>query len=147
LADEGDALFPDRVTIPDPASDSPLGDPYAEVPGKTFFDDAELQNYIHAPHQKWNECNTDKVFPGGDQSPAPDQAPSHSSHTLLASAIEKSPAGIMMLAGRQDAIVIAEGTSLVLQNLTWNNVQGLQCVMYDLTLQYLTDSSPFLHQS
>lgn len=116
--------FQDRVTIPDPALHSPLGDPYANVPSHTFFDNTDLQSYIHAPQTKWNQC-VRAVFPHGDASLPPDESPSYV-HSILASAIEKSPAGLMILSGRQDAMVMTDGTSLILQNLTWNNLQGFQ---------------------
>lgn len=122
LTDEVISL--DRVTIPDPALHSPLGNPYAPVQASNFFDNPDLQAYIHAPPEKWNQC-VRAVFPHGDTSLPPDEFPSFA-HSILAGAIEKSPAGLMILSGRQDAMVITDGTSLILQNLTWNNLQGFQ---------------------
>lgn len=85
-----------NIDIPDPSTDSPLGSPNggdAQYSHKTFFDNYDLQTYIHAPHKKWIECAT--VFPNDDQSTYPDATPSYDK-SIMANVIEKSKKFIVM---------------------------------------------------
>lgn len=72
------------------------------------------------------QCNTG-VFVNGDQSPPPDASPSYSSN-ILANIVEKSTSGMIIMQGDEDALIITEGASVALQNLTWNGGQGFRCV-------------------
>ncbi|KDN53496.1 alpha/beta-hydrolase [Tilletiaria anomala UBC 951] len=95
---------------------------------RTFYDNYDLQNYIHAPHKKWNVCNQG-VFPNGDHSPAPD------TNGVLQKVIEKSPAQrTVIINGQKDGLIISNGTSLALQNLTWNGGQGFSKSPFATTL-------------
>jgi carboxypeptidase D len=124
-----------NIDTPTPDPNSPLGYPNSgneQYLHNTFFDNYDLQTYIHAPHQKWVECAT--VFPTGDKSKKPDRQPDFS-HSILATTIEKSKKFIIMN-GNLDGLLITNGTSLALQNLTWNNAQGFSKApltpLYDL---------------
>ncbi|PWN38481.1 alpha/beta-hydrolase, partial [Meira miltonrushii] len=125
-----------NIDIPSPDPNSPLGYPNsgaAQYLHKTFFDNYDLQTYIHAPHQKWVECAV--VFVADkDTSKKPDRQPNFN-HSILANIIEKSKNFIIMN-GDLDGLLITNGTSLALQNLTWNNAQGFSkppvTPLYDL---------------
>ncbi|UZJ56140.1 hypothetical protein CBS101457_005460 [Exobasidium rhododendri] len=113
-----------RITTPDPAPTSPLGQPNggtAQNDYKTFFDNAALQSYINASHKKWNQCNV--VFVNGDQSLPPDASPTYSKN-ILTNIVEKSAAGMIIMQGQEDSLIITNGTSISLQNLTWHGTQG-----------------------
>lgn len=122
-------LFPaaDNIDIPDPSTLSPLGNPNGgaaayKIP--TFFDNKDIQKYINAPSKKWVECAL-KVFVGeeGDTSPPPDQDPSFKNN-ILADVIEAGASDFIIMQGQLDALIITNGTSISLQNLTWNGAQG-----------------------
>ncbi|EIN04304.1 alpha/beta-hydrolase [Punctularia strigosozonata HHB-11173 SS5] len=85
-----------------------------------YFDRADVKAAIHAPaNVDWTECSNESVFGrGGDQSLPP-------AFTVLPNAIEKSQRSVIVH-GLADFILIAEGTRIVLQNMTWNGLQGFQ---------------------
>jgi len=58
------------------------------------------------------------VFPDGDNSLPP-------AFTVLPNVIEKSVRSVIVH-GLADFILIAEGTRIVIQNMTWNGLQGFQ---------------------
>lgn len=114
----------DRISRAAEPEIDPLGFSYTGAQGPTWFDNVELQKYIHAPIKKWNICQKG-VFPHGDKSGPPNQTPSFD-HSILGSVIEQSSAGVILLSGREDAILMTDGTSLLLQNLTWSQQQGFR---------------------
>lgn len=122
------ALIPDNIDTDDNSDHNPLGNANAPqavaFSTPTFFDNKDLQNYIHAPHQKWVYCN-DQVFPQHDQSLPPDQKPSYKNN-ILASVIENSKSEFIVMQGQLDGLIITNGTSIALQNLTWNGEQGFR---------------------
>ncbi|PIL36469.1 hypothetical protein GSI_00158 [Ganoderma sinense ZZ0214-1] len=83
-----------------------------------YFDRPEVKAAIHAPNVTWAECSDIDVFPRGDNSLPP-------AFTVLPNAIEKSKRAVVVH-GLADFILIAEGTRIVLQNMTWNGLQGFQ---------------------
>ncbi|KAI0773570.1 alpha/beta-hydrolase [Fomes fomentarius] len=84
-----------------------------------YFDRPEVQAVIHAPaNVTWAECSDVRVFPRGDRSLPP-------AFTVLPNAIEKSARSVIVH-GLADFILIAEGTRIVIQNMTWNGLQGFQ---------------------
>ncbi|KAI1792554.1 alpha/beta-hydrolase [Ganoderma leucocontextum] len=83
-----------------------------------YFDRPEVKAAIHAPNITWAECSDINVFPRGDASLPP-------AFTVLPNAIEKSKRAVVVH-GLADFILIAEGTRIVLQNMTWNGLQGFQ---------------------
>lgn len=106
-----------QMTFPNPPN--VLGDPTdPEASSKsTWFDNKELQAYIHAPSKKWNLCN-DGVFPQGDASPPPD-------HTVLGKVIDRAPSKRTIIAnGDLDGLIMTNGTALGLQNLTFGGQRG-----------------------
>lgn len=105
-----------------------------QTAAERFLNDVNVQNYIHAPHQKFEMCKD--VFSQGnlDQSDAGDSTPSYA-HSLFAQMIEFCGKFVIM-AGALDGLVLSEGVKLALQNLTWNGGQGFRAPpsipLYDL---------------
>ena len=62
---------------------------------------------IHAPNVSWELCSSDPVFPNTDASPS-------TALSVLPSVIEKSNRTVIVH-GRADFILIAEGTRIVIQ--------------------------------
>jgi carboxypeptidase D len=94
-----------------PATQSPI-----------YFARADVAAAIHAPAGvTWNECNgPDAVFANGtDASP-------NSAFGALPRAIERAPRGAVIMAGLADFNLLAGGTRIILQNMTWAGAQGFQ---------------------
>ncbi|KAJ7618473.1 alpha/beta-hydrolase [Roridomyces roridus] len=84
-----------------------------------YFDRTDVKQAIHAPvNVDWTECSNINVFPRGDASPP-------TSFTVLPNVIAKS-ARTVIVHGLADFILIAEGSRIVIQNMTWNGLQGFQ---------------------
>ncbi|KAJ7928492.1 alpha/beta-hydrolase [Mycena leptocephala] len=84
-----------------------------------YFNRLQVQDAIHAPHIVWNSCATRSVYlPGGDQSIP-------STLSVLPNVIEKSER-VVIVHGLADFILVAEGTRIAIQNMTWNGAQGFQ---------------------
>jgi len=84
-----------------------------------YFNRTDVQDAIHAPHIVWNSCATRSVYlPGGDQSIP-------STLSVLPNVIEKSER-VVIVHGLADFILVAEGTRIAIQNMTWNGAQGFQ---------------------
>ncbi|KZV67084.1 alpha/beta-hydrolase [Peniophora sp. CONT] len=85
-----------------------------------YFDRQDVKEAIHAPTDvTWSECSNIDVFPHGDASEPP------ALNGVLQNVIEKSNRTVVVH-GLGDFILIAEGTRVVLQNMTWNGLQGFQ---------------------
>ena len=86
-------------------------------PGATlYFNRTDVQKAIHAPTQPWQVCVLD-VLPNDD---SPD-----SSLSVLPGVIEKLNRTIIAH-GQLDYVLIANGSLLAIQNMTWNGAQGFQ---------------------
>ncbi|EMD41126.1 hypothetical protein CERSUDRAFT_149813 [Gelatoporia subvermispora B] len=84
-----------------------------------YFDREDVKRAIHAPLDvDWTECSNIDVFVRGDYSLPP-------AFTVLPSVIEQSERAVIVH-GLADFILIAEGTRIVIQNMTWNGLQGFQ---------------------
>ncbi|PFH45326.1 hypothetical protein AMATHDRAFT_71834 [Amanita thiersii Skay4041] len=84
-----------------------------------YFDRDDVKKAIHAPSTvKWEECSEINVFPKGDGSLPP-------ALSVLPNVIEKNQRTVI-IHGLADFILIAEGTRIVIQNMTWNGMQGFQ---------------------
>lgn len=81
-----------------------------------YFNRTDVQNAINAPVQPWQECS-DGVFLNED---SPDSALS-----VLPGVIEKLNRTIIAH-GQLDYVLIANGSLLAIQNMTWNGAQGFQ---------------------
>ncbi|KII96198.1 hypothetical protein PLICRDRAFT_97575 [Plicaturopsis crispa FD-325 SS-3] len=84
-----------------------------------YFDRKDVKEAIHAPvNVTWTECSDGDVFVGGDHSLPP-------AFTVLPNVIEKSKRAVIAH-GLADYVLIAEGTRVVIQNMTWGGKQGFQ---------------------
>ncbi|KAF8335892.1 alpha/beta-hydrolase [Cantharellus anzutake] len=84
----------------------------------TYFARKEVQNAIHAPNIEWNECTRD-VFVNGQDNSVPSML------SVMPNVIEKSERTVVMH-GLLDFLLIAEGTRIAIQNMTWGGLQGFQ---------------------
>ncbi|KAH0586845.1 Serine-type carboxypeptidase F [Termitomyces sp. J132] len=84
-----------------------------------YFDREDVKKAIHAPtNVTWEECSSINVFPNGDASLP-------SALSVLPNVIENNNRTVI-IHGLADFILIAEGTRIVIQNMTWNGEQGFQ---------------------
>ncbi|KAF8959451.1 alpha/beta-hydrolase [Flammula alnicola] len=91
--------------------------PQAQTP--LYFNRTDVKKAIHAPlNVDWEECSNINVFPNGDNSLPP-------AFTVLPNVIEKNQRTVIVH-GLADFILIAEGTRIAIQNMTWNGKQGFQ---------------------
>ena len=75
-----------------------------------YFDRADVKAAIHAPNVPWQECAAVPVFPDGDASRP-------TALSVLPNVIEKSNRTVI-IHGRADFVLIAEGTRIVIQKYT-----------------------------
>ncbi|KAJ7287292.1 alpha/beta-hydrolase [Mycena rebaudengoi] len=83
-----------------------------------YFNRTDVQDAIHAPHIVWSSCAPRSVFVPRDQSIP-------STLSVLPNVIEKSER-VVIVHGLADFILVAEGTRIAIQNMTWNGAQGFQ---------------------
>lgn len=91
---------------------------YVPEGASIYFNRTDVQKAINAPIIEWFECTPVDVFPTGDASPP-------SGVSVLPGVIERSKRTIIAH-GALDMVLIANGTLLMIQNLTWGGVQGFQ---------------------
>ncbi|KAL5520959.1 hypothetical protein ACEPAF_2962 [Sanghuangporus sanghuang] len=90
-----------------------------------YFNRTDVQDAIHAPHIVWRSCTNTNVYVNTTTGrPINDQSiPSMLS--IMPNVIEKSERTVVVH-GLADFILIAEGTRIAIQNMTWNGAQGFQ---------------------
>ncbi|QRV80164.1 Serine carboxypeptidase [Ceratobasidium sp. AG-Ba] len=84
-----------------------------------YFNRSEVQDAIHAPHINWAECSAIDVFVNGMDRSVPTML------SVMPNVIEKSERTVVMHGGI-DFVLIAEGTKIAIQNMTWGGKQGFQ---------------------
>jgi carboxypeptidase D len=89
---------------------------YLPEGAEIYFNRQDVQDAINAPRTTWTECSGG-VFVGGVDNSLP------SAFTVLPSVIERLNRTIIGQ-GLLDYIIIANGTLLAIQNMTWNGEQG-----------------------
>ncbi|KAF5345356.1 hypothetical protein D9758_008442 [Tetrapyrgos nigripes] len=90
-----------------------------------YFNRTDVQDAIHAPHIEWNDCSDINVYAGNGR----DQSiPSMLS--VFPNVIEKSERTVVVH-GLADFILVAEGTRIAIQNMTWSGKQGFQTPIED----------------
>lgn len=97
---------------------------YLPAGASVYFNRTDVQTAINAPHMNWMECTSTNVFVNGTDSSPP------SGLSVLPSVIERTNKTIIGH-GMLDYILIANGTLLMIQNMTWNGAQGFQCPPQD----------------
>ncbi|TDL18856.1 alpha/beta-hydrolase [Rickenella mellea] len=95
-----------------------------------YFNRCVLLDAIHAPHIEWDICSNIDVYvnpttggTGGDLSLP-------STLSVLPKVIEKSVRTVIVH-GLADMILLAEGTRIAIQNMTWGGAQGFQSPIED----------------
>jgi len=91
--------------------------------GPVFFNRPDVKRAINAPVDKeWEFCATNPVFINGvDESLAAGPGP----QPVLPNVIEKTQ-NVIIGHGSQDMVLIADGTLLAIQNMTWGGMMGFQ---------------------
>ncbi|CAF0882636.1 unnamed protein product [Adineta ricciae] len=110
-----------RITDTPPILWDVLGFPgsFGNKQSPLYFARSDVQQAIHAPKINWTECAHTPVFVDDiDRSPPP-------INSVLPNVIEKSQRSIIVN-GEHDFIIIAEGTRIAIQNMTWHGMQGFQ---------------------
>jgi carboxypeptidase D len=95
-----------------------LGFPSLAGGPNNYFNRSDVQNVLHAPPTDYSVCGENQIFPNGDQSPPSGLGP-------LPSVIERTN-NVLIGHGLLDMILIANGTLMTIQNMTWNGMQGFQ---------------------
>ncbi|KAI0262574.1 alpha/beta-hydrolase [Gloeopeniophorella convolvens] len=113
-----------RVTETWPVPWSVLGFPRS-TQEFIYFNRTDVQDAIHAPHVVWEACTDTDVYvnpttgaPGNDLSIP-------STLSVLPNVIEKSERTVIVH-GLADFILVAEGTRIAIQNMTWHGLQGFR---------------------
>lgn len=101
-----------------------VGFPYSDFylpPGypNPYFNITAVKTALHVPlNTSWAICSDIDVFPKGDNSP-----PSGDNNGPIKRIVEKTN-NVIVGHGLLDMVLIANGTLLTLNNLTWNGKQG-----------------------
>lgn len=92
---------------------------YMPEGASVYFDRQDVKDAIHAPDIPWAECSGNPVFVGGvDKSPP-------SSIEVLPSVIDRTR-NVIIGQGALDMEVVANGTLLAIQNMSWGGNIGFQ---------------------
>ena len=90
---------------------------YTPAGASVYFNRTDVQKAINAPVEQWMECTNNDVFVGGTDTSPP------TGLSILPRVIEGLNKTIIGH-GALDYILIANGTLLMIQNMTWNGAQG-----------------------
>ncbi|KAI0134045.1 putative serine-TYPE carboxypeptidase F precursor [Xylariales sp. AK1849] len=83
-----------------------------------YFNRTDVQKAINAPIGDWEECSSDNVFAGGDSSDP-------SGYKVLPNVIDKTQ-NVIIGHGILDMILLANGTLLSIQNMTFGGKLGFE---------------------
>lgn len=84
-----------------------------------YFNRTDVKKAIHAPEDvNWAVCSTGSVFAGGDDSDP-------SSYRAIPNVIQRTN-NVQIAHGTMDMVLLANGTLLAIQNMTWNGQLGFQ---------------------
>ncbi|KAK3326269.1 putative serine-TYPE carboxypeptidase F precursor [Apodospora peruviana] len=92
---------------------------YLPEGAEIYFDRADVKKAIHAPNMTWEQCSSDDVFVGGHDKSLP------SSFTALPKVIDKTK-NVIIAHGALDMVLLANGTLLGIQNMTWGGKIGFR---------------------
>lgn len=98
----------------------PGSSPYTPEGASIYFNRTEVKNAIHAPLDvDWELCTRSNVFVGGVDSSPP------SSYGVLPHVIDATQ-NVIIAHGALDMVLLANGTLLAIQNMTWGGKLGFQ---------------------
>ncbi|KAL9071579.1 MAG: hypothetical protein Q9161_004146 [Pseudevernia consocians] len=110
---------------------------YTPAGATVYFNRTDVQKAINAPVEQWMECTNNNVFAGDGSDSSPP-----SGLSILPGVIEKLNKTIIAH-GALDYILIANGTLLMIQNMTWNGAQGFTSKPSDeFFVPYHTQDNP-----
>lgn len=110
---------------------------YVPAGATIYFNRTDVQKAINAPIEQWMECTNNDVFAGDGSDSSPP-----SGLSVLPGVIEKLNKTIIGH-GALDYILIANGTLLMIQNMTWNGAQGFTSKPSDeFFVPYHTQDNP-----
>ncbi|KAK4104925.1 alpha/beta-hydrolase [Parathielavia hyrcaniae] len=94
--------------------------PYLPEGASIYFDRPDVKRAIHAPeHVTWEECSSDAVFINGTDASPP------SALSVLPRVVDATQK-VIFGHSALDMILLANGTLLALQNMTWGGKRGFQ---------------------
>lgn len=86
-----------------------------------YFNRTDVKQAIHAPLDvNWEICASNDVFAGGDNSDP-------SSYRAIPNVIQRTN-NVQIAHGTMDMVLLANGTLLGIQNMTWNGQMGFQSI-------------------
>ncbi|KAI1789184.1 alpha/beta-hydrolase [Ganoderma leucocontextum] len=112
-----------RVTDMYPSPWSVLGFPQS-TQEFIYFNRTDVQDAINAPNMNWEICSWPVYVDPATGGPGDDQS-LPSALSVLPNVIEKSER-VAIVHGLADFILVAEGTRIAIQNMTWDGTQGFQ---------------------
>ncbi|KAK2731549.1 hypothetical protein FQN55_004650 [Onygenales sp. PD_40] len=92
---------------------------YLPAGASVYFNRTDVQRAINAPIQPWSECSAGDVFVNGTDTSLP------SSYAVLPRVIDASQ-NVIIAHGLLDYVLLADGSLLAIQNMTWGGLQGFQ---------------------
>ncbi|KAK4240480.1 hypothetical protein C8A03DRAFT_41998 [Achaetomium macrosporum] len=93
---------------------------YLPEGAEVYFDRADVKAAIHAPpNTTWEECSSDDVFVDGSDNSLP------STVSVLPGVIDRTK-NVIIGHSALDMILLANGTLLAIQNMTWGGKTGFQ---------------------
>ena len=105
--------------------------------GSAYLNRPDVKKAINAPDKEWVFCNTEPVFVNGTDNSV---IAGPGSQPVLPNVIDKTQ-NVIIGHGARDFVLIADGTLLTIQNLTWGGMNGFQeKPSTQLTLPPLTDA-------
>lgn len=111
-----------QVTAGCPMTYDPTGGVDGNVPNgapAVYFNQTAVKEALHAPLNKtWALCTDIQVFPKGD-----DSLPSN--QLAIPNVIQRTQ-NVMLVHGALDMVLLANGTMLAVQNMTWNGTRGFE---------------------
>lgn len=107
------------LPIPDDVLGFPSSQQYVAPGTQIYFNRTDVKQAIHAPDNiNWEICASESVFKGGDNSDP-------SSYKTIPNVINKTN-NVQIAHGTMDMVLLANGTLLAIQNMTWNGQMGFQ---------------------
>lgn len=108
----------------------PGSKPYLPTGAKAYFDRADVKRAINAPQIPWAEASPKKMYNTTTGLSFERENNGFTGLTVLPSVIDRTKRTVIGHAGL-DFILLANGTLLTIQNMTWGGQQGFQSSVED----------------